>query len=255
MTEIEYEGKKYNFSWYSIILFWVFTPIVAIIVYKTTDYFWLYTHKPVVEQTVWLINLVTHMNISWNLVYGIGGEPLSYQFFVPGRGPIYFTTMCTGVQAIAVFAGIILMIPHSKDKTTNKHIWLRKLLSFVVSSAIFYIVNILRMLLQLYLYYIGYNWDDIHVSISAASSFIAAIIIILLHKWIPEFIISIVWTMVEIKAYIQRKKGITPPTSKLSENDKAETDEKSDKSEKLEENNTTRDNNKDLTSNAENKPE
>jgi len=55
------------------------------------------------------------------------------------------------------------------------------------------VVNIIRMLIQIELYYIGYPWDSIHVSISAASSFIAAIIIILLHKWIPEFIISIIY--------------------------------------------------------------
>jgi hypothetical protein len=49
------------------------------------------------------------------------------------------------------------------------------------------------MVIQLYLYSIGYRWEDIHYSISAASSFIAAIIILLLHKWIPEFIISIIY--------------------------------------------------------------
>jgi len=62
-----------------------------------------------------------------------------------------------------------------------------------MSAAIFYVVNIIRMIIQIYLYYIGYPWESIHVSISAASSFIAAIIILLLHKWIPEFIISIIY--------------------------------------------------------------
>ena len=49
------------------------------------------------------------------------------------------------------------------------------------------------MLIQIRLYYLGYAWEDIHYSISAAVSFIAAIIILLLHKWIPEFIISIIY--------------------------------------------------------------
>jgi hypothetical protein len=56
------------------------------------------------------------------------------------------------------------------------------------------------MVLQLILYYRGWDWDDIHVSISAASSFIAALIILLMHRWIPEFIISIIWTLGELKA-------------------------------------------------------
>jgi exosortase/archaeosortase family protein len=84
----------------------------------------------------------------------------------------------------------------------------RKAKSLIISSAIFYIVNIIRMLIQIYLYYIGYPWESIHVSISAASSFIAAIIVLLLHKWIPEFIISIIYagTLINKKFKIFRKK-------------------------------------------------
>ena len=114
--------------------------------------------------------------------------------------------MCTGVQAIAIFTGIILTIPRSNNAKVNKTIWARKLLALVVSSAIFYVVNIARMVLQLILYYRGWAWDDIHVSISAASSFIAALIIILMHRWIPEFIISIIWTLGELKSMIKLRK-------------------------------------------------
>ena len=62
------------------------------------------------------------------------------------------------------------------------------------------------MLIQLQLYYIGYRWADIHYSISAASSFIAAIIILLLHKWIPEFIISIIYTGTLVSEPIKAKR-------------------------------------------------
>ena len=62
------------------------------------------------------------------------------------------------------------------------------------------------MLIQLQLYYIGYQWEDIHYSISAASSFIAAIIILLLHKWIPEFIISIIYTGTLVSEPIKTKR-------------------------------------------------
>jgi len=150
---------------------------------------------------VWVINLlVNDGEFEWGFqsTATIDG----YYYVVPGRGQIGFTTMCTGVQAIAIFSGIILMIPHSFNDIVNKNIWWRKLLSLVVSSAIFYIVNIARMVLQLILYYRGWNWDDIHVSISAASSFIAALIILLMHRWIPEFIISIIWTLGELKAIL-----------------------------------------------------
>ena len=195
---IEFEDKKYIFSLNSLIILGVGTPLVALITYfffDTEAQFWL--HEIVVKQTIYFLNLFFDMDVStsyipsgkyhfsFNFVGNIDGDPL---------GSIYFETFCTGIQAICVFAGIIICTPHSQDKRTNKDIIWRKTKSLILSSVIFYVVNIIRMLIQIELYYLGYPWDSIHVSISAASSFIAAIIILLLHKWIPEFIISIIYT-------------------------------------------------------------
>ncbi len=194
---IEFENKKYIFSLNSLIILGVGTPLLALIIYFFFDIeaqFWL--HEVVVKQTVYFLNLFFNMDVStsyvpsekyhwsFNFVGNIDGDPL---------GSIFFETFCTGIQAICVFAGIIICTPHSKDSHTNKDIIWRKTKALIVSSIIFYVVNVIRMLIQIELYYLGYPWDSIHVSISAASSFIAAIIIILLHKWIPEFIISIIY--------------------------------------------------------------
>lgn len=196
--EIEFEGKKYIFSIKSLIIFAIGTPLISFLIYFSHDWVWL--HEIVIKQTSWFMNLLTGMGST--VFYNPNGPP--YWFFeIPGKQNIGFETFCTGIQAIAIFGGIIISIPHSKDPTTSKNIWWRKLKALVISSAIFYIINIFRMVLQLYLYYIGYVWDDIHYSISAASSFIAAIIIILLHKWIPEFIISIIYSGVLIKKKIK----------------------------------------------------
>jgi len=200
MTEIEYKSEKYNFPWWRMILFLFMAPLISILIYKFTEVFWVYTHRPIVKQTVWVINLIVGEDFDWGFTSSATID--GYYYIVPGRGSIGFTTMCTGVQAIAIFSGIILMIPHSYNDNVNRNIWWRKVLSLVVSSAIFYAVNIGRMVLQLILYYRGWNWDDIHVSISAASSFIAALIILLMHRWIPEFIISIIWTMGELKVIL-----------------------------------------------------
>jgi len=196
---IEFEGRKYVFSTTSLIILAVGTPLLAIGIYLFFDaeaQFWL--HEIVVKQTVYFLNLFFNMDVSasyspvgkyhWSFDFAGGniyGDPL---------GSIFFETFCTGIQAICVFAAIIICTPHSQDKNTNKDIIWRKAKALVVSSVIFYVVNVIRMLIQIELYYLGYPWDSIHVSISAASSFIAAIIIILLHKWIPEFIISIIYT-------------------------------------------------------------
>lgn len=198
---IEFEGKKYSFSINSLVILAIGAPLVTFLVYYLFDWkvnYWL--HEIVVKQTVFTMNLLFDMGMSYNY---IPSQHNPWAFIVPGKSAIGFETFCTGVQAICVFAGIILLTPHSKDKVTNRDIIWRKAKSLIISSAIFYIVNILRMVIQLYLYYIGYPWSDIHYSISAASSFIAAIIVLLMHKYIPEFIISLIWTYTLIKSKIK----------------------------------------------------
>lgn len=188
---IEFEEKKFVFSNRSLLVFVIGAPISAYLIYLFFDVeanYWL--HELVIKQTVYFLNLLFNMGASSNYL-PVG--KYHWSFVIPGQSSIYFETFCTGIQAICVFAGIIIFIPHSMDKETSKDIIWRKAKALVISSAIFYIVNIIRMLIQIELYYIGYPWESIHVSISAASSFIAAIIILLLHKWIPEFIISIIY--------------------------------------------------------------
>ncbi|MFX0025434.1 MAG: archaeosortase H [Candidatus Hermodarchaeota archaeon] len=197
---IEFEGKRYIFSDGSLIALAIGAPLLALLIYYFFDWnvnYWL--HEIVVKQTVYFLNLFFNMGSTAS--YFPFGK-YHWSFIVPGQHSIFFETFCTGIQAICVFAGIIIFIPHSRDKETSKDIIWRKAKSLVISSFIFYIVNIIRMLIQIELYYLGYPWESIHVSISAASSFIAAIIILLMHKWIPEFIISIIYTGTLIKKKI-----------------------------------------------------
>jgi len=195
---IEFENKKYVFSLNSLIILAIGTPLLAFGIYlffDTEAQFWL--HEIVVKQTIYFLNIFFNMDVSTS--YSPGGNYHWSFGFDSGNingnqlDSINFETFCTGIQAICVFAAIIICTPHSQDKSTNKDIIWRKAKALIVSSVIFYVVNIIRMLIQIELYYLGYPWASIHVSISAASSFIAAIIILLLHKWIPEFIISIIY--------------------------------------------------------------
>ena len=190
---IEFADKKYIFSLRSIILLAIGAPISAYLIYIFFDWrinYWL--HEIVVKQTVYFLNLFFNMNAEAEFApSGI----YDWRFSIPGQSPIYFETFCTGIQAICIFAGIIIFTPHSQDPNTKEDIVWRKTKALIVSSVIFYVVNIIRMLIQIDLYYIGYAWEDIHFSISAASSFIAAIIVLLMHRWIPEFIISIIYTI------------------------------------------------------------
>jgi len=204
---IEYENRKYVFSVKSLLFLALGAPLSAYLIYLFFDLeinYWL--HEIVVKQTVYFLNLLFNMGIEAQ--YNPGGAYHWSFVNIGSQSPIFFQTFCTGVQAICVFAGVIIFTPHSQDKKTNKDILWRKTKSLVISSVIFYVVNILRMIIQIYLYYIGYPWDSIHYSISAASSFIAAIIVLLMHKWIPEFIISIIYAFTIIK---QKMKKVPKP--------------------------------------------
>ncbi len=201
---IEYEGRKYIFSIRSLLLLAVAAPISAYLIYLFFDMrinYWL--HEIVVKQTVYFLNLF--FNMGAQAQYAPSGK-YDWRFAIPGKGAIYFETFCTGIQAICIFAGIIIFSPHSQDSSAKEDIIWRKTKSLILSSLIFYVVNIIRMLIQIQLYNIGYAWADIHFSISAASSFIAAIIVLLLHKWIPEFILSIIYTGTLISEPIKKKR-------------------------------------------------
>ena len=204
---IEFNERKYIFSIRSLILLAVGAPISAYLIYLFFDMeinYWL--HEIVVKQTVYFLNLFFNMNAS--AIYAPG--PLyHWSFNIPGKSSIYFETFCTGVQAIVIFIGVILFTPHSQDRDTKRDVIWRKAKALIISSLIFYVVNIVRMLIQIQLYSIGYRWIDIHFSISAASSFIAAIIVLLMHRWIPEFIISIIYIGTLVSEPIKQKRKET----------------------------------------------
>ncbi|MFX1344581.1 MAG: archaeosortase H [Promethearchaeota archaeon] len=205
---IEYDKRKYIFSIRSLVLFAIGAPLSAWLIYLFFDTkmnYWL--HEIVVKQTVYFLNLFFDMGAKAE--YNPVGK-YYWDFVIPGKDSISFETFCTGIQAICVFAGVIIFTPHSQDPNTKRDIIWRKTKSLVISSVIFYVVNIIRMLIQIELYNIGYAWEDIHFSISAASSFIAAIIVLLMHKWIPEFIISIIYvgTLVSEPVKQARKKKV-----------------------------------------------
>ncbi len=205
---IEFNERKYIFSIKSLVLFVIGAPLSAWLVYLFFDMeinYWL--HEIVVKQTVYFLNLF--FDIGATAEYNPVGK-YHWDFIIPGKDNISFETFCTGVQAIVIFVGVIIFTPHSQDSNTKSDIVWRKTKALIISSVIFYVVNIIRMLIQIELYNIGYEWDDIHFSISAASSFIAAIIVLLMHKWIPEFIISIIYvgTLISEPVKQGRKKKV-----------------------------------------------
>ncbi|MBY9007362.1 MAG: hypothetical protein KGD63_11460 [Candidatus Lokiarchaeota archaeon] len=194
---IEYEERRYIFSVKSLIILGFGAPFLVLFIYYFFAWNWnFWLHEIVVKQTTFFLNLIFDVGVT-NTFYSASENPWIFQ--IPGQGDIHLETFCTGIQAICIFVGIFILTPHSKDKRSKKDVIWRKIKGIILSSLIFYIVNILRMVIQLYLYYLGFPWNDIHYSISVASSFIAAVIVLLMHKWVPEFILSFIYVFSLIK--------------------------------------------------------
>jgi exosortase/archaeosortase family protein len=229
-TVISYEGHKYIFSWKQMAIFAIAAPIFIVVFYQLLEYApWIrvivgdhtissinFVLAPFLNGNEFRIEYMVNSSIFYNFpdlfnqvgflrVFFSPVDDIEIYFKIPFR-PTYeeniqFVTFCTGFQAIIIFAAIILFTPRSADPAASKGIWKRKFSALFWSSAIFYVVNIIRMWIQLGIYALNpaVQWNDIHYSISAASSFIAAIIVLLMHKTLPEFVISIVWSGIEIK--------------------------------------------------------
>ena len=221
MGKIEYNNKIYEFKWIQILILFVGAPALALGMWYSHDWIWL--HKISVELTVWLLNLVTK-GANYVTYSALDLELYKTPYIIhivtateSELMPIHFETLCTGVHAIAIFWGVILFIPHSLDKETSRTIWFRKGLAALVTAVVFYFVNIFRMILQLALYRNGANWDDVHYPISAASSFIAVACVLLMHKFTPEFIMSLIWIGDEVKAFLRRKRSMADSSQVILE--------------------------------------
>lgn len=219
MTKIEYEGRDYSFTKRGLLIFLVGTPLVSILLYLGSYYiFWHFIHVNVAGQTAWLLNWIYPDSFEIFLARDATGG-WKYYFLVAGRGAIGFTHFCSGFQATAIFAGVILCTPHPTEplgryqveykdtpfefEKARPNVWIRKIKSLTLSAVLFHVVNVIRMVIQLGLYKEGAAWADIHYSISAASSFIAAIIILLMHRWLPEFVFSIIFIGIKLKETIK----------------------------------------------------
>jgi exosortase/archaeosortase family protein len=216
MGKIVFENRTYDFTWKGLLFLAIGGPILSLLIYYSNDYVWL--HEITAKITVYTLNLITGLNSQ--VVYS---EYTGYWYILMENADrtqylprIQFTTFCTGIQAIAIFVGVIVFIPHTTIPETNKDIWPRKVRAMVECSLLFYVVNIIRMWIQLYLYHIGYEWDSIHYPISAASSFIAIAAILLMHKRVPEFIMSLIWMGDQLRIKIKGNPQNLNPAPVLS---------------------------------------
>ncbi|MGC8850598.1 MAG: hypothetical protein ACP5QI_09030, partial [Candidatus Bathyarchaeia archaeon] len=87
---------------------------------------------------------------------------------------------CTGIQVVAVFAGVILPLPKVK--------WMVKLKALAVVSLAVYVANIIRIVLELWLLYAGIlPWSLAHEPFGMILSVISvALFLLAANHYIPE---------------------------------------------------------------------
>jgi len=88
---------------------------------------------------------------------------------------------CTGIQVVATFAGILLPLPRLS--------LVRKALGLVLVTVGVYVANIVRIVVQLWVYYAHFfDWTAIHGPGGMALGVLSvALLVILLDRFVPEF--------------------------------------------------------------------
>jgi exosortase/archaeosortase family protein len=199
MIFLEYRTKNYSFSWKNSLTFIISCPIIAFFIVMITNYFWLYLFPLYIFPATILTNIFTGKIsiLSLNAYYILN---------LPDSVGVYFTLGCSPYPAIALFFAICLVAPHNKISGMNKNIWKRKLLTFLVSSIIVFIVNSFRIALTIYFYHIGAPYYPMHDILEYITTFIAVFtFFICTYYYLPEIIISGIWSIEIVKNTLSRK--------------------------------------------------
>lgn len=110
-------------------------------IYFVPEYFWL--EKITADWSAGLLNLMGILAYSW-----ISGSKAFVNEFEVSQD-------CTGIQVIAVFAGILIPLPRVG--------WKRKTLALAVVAVSVFGANLIRIALQIWLLYAGiFPWSWIH---------------------------------------------------------------------------------------------
>jgi exosortase/archaeosortase family protein len=161
-----------------LILYIVIAILVAVIVYFLPDIFFsFYLAIP----TAYFSSAMLHglglplpFVVNWaNAQVFVGNIPgHSYQIIKD----------CTGVQVIAVFAGLIFPLPRGT--------WRRKGLSMAVVSVILFVANVLRVVYEIWLVEMGIlPWELAHYPMSFVLGVIGVFVLCLVAIWLlPGFI-------------------------------------------------------------------
>ena len=140
--------------------------VITLSIYYLPDYYYL--KLAAAYNSAFLLKL---LNFSGD-VYTIGNRVFLNE--------VEIVRQCTGIQVIAVFAGIILPLPKVK--------WKIKLQALVVVAIALYVANVIRIVLELWLLYAGIlPWSLAHEPFGTILGIVSVMIFLLAaNHYIPE---------------------------------------------------------------------
>ena len=135
-------------------------------IYFVPEYFWF--EKLTADWSAGLLNLIGVVAYSWVT----GGKAFVNEFEI--------SQDCTGIQVIAVFAGILLPLPKVR--------WTKKTLALTVVAISVFGANLIRITLQIWLLYAGiFPWSWIHYPGGLILGVISvAFLVVAADHFIPE---------------------------------------------------------------------
>ncbi len=202
MTEVEYKGRKYVFTWRSIGIFFLMAPFIAISTYLIFEFFWEYTYPPFILPVSALLELITGKDFSYYK------EATKYVVSVPGTVGMGFVSACSGIYAYAIYLGICMVTPHNQYQDQNNNIWSRKVKTFLLASLVVFCYNVFRLVITLILYYNGVPFNPMHEYISYTLTFFSVFVFYFIsYFWLPEFSLFVIWMKDDLKVRFVKSKS------------------------------------------------
>lgn len=201
---IEYNDKKYIFSTRSLILYPIGSFLLAVLIilfFELPINNWL--HEIIAKQSAFLLNLFYDLGAE---VYQNSNPYNPWVIRIPESVSVGIISGCAGIPAISILTSIIIFTPHSQDVEASSNIIRRKTTDITLTIIFIYTFNIIRIVLIVYLYHLGFDWVMIHDSLANLTAVITVHVFIFLfcNKLIPEWYISIYYAIKVILIHFKK---------------------------------------------------
>jgi len=212
--ELQWSGIKYTFSKRSLIFFSFGMPILGSLIFLFLNMsFNSWVTAMFIKQVSFLLDLI--FNIKAKLV--INSDLILIYLPNPSiSGRVL--TVCYGAEVISIFIGIILATPSSHNPKPEMNVIWKKTKIIIIIILSTYLSYMFRMVLMLAFVHNGMPMHIIHDSSYYLITLISFIIILyVLRKILPEFIVSLYY----IRYSISNKEINNPVTEKIKTNKKS----------------------------------